>query len=242
MAVAAICIFCNNALNLFMPSFFIRAHGLGQFAAGKYFGVMIGIGAAFGTTGLGFLIGRIAQRDPRWLGWGPALVMACGVPLYVIAFHTQNFGLAYPLLFAATCIGFAFLGPVVGATQNMMEPRMRASAAAVLLIAMNLIGGGLGPSFAGWASDHFAARAFGPGYAQACPGGLAPVGNPAIAGACDAASAAGLRYALTASALIFLWGAVHAVLAARTIRRDLLSDGASAAPFSSHHDAAGELS
>jgi len=227
MAVAAICIFCNTALNLFIPSFFIRAHGLGQFAAGKYFGVLIGIGAAIGTGGLGLLIGRIARRDPRWLGWGPAIVMGCGVPFYVLAFSVRAFDVAYPLLFVATCIGFAFLGPVVGATQNMMEPRSRASAAAVLLIAMHLVGGGLGPSFAGWASDFFAGWAFGPGYATACPAGLPAPGAPAaIADACLAASADGLRHALILSSLFFIWGALHGVAAARTIRRDMLGTDA----------------
>lgn len=225
MAVAAICIFCNTALNLFIPSFFIRAHGLGQYEAGKYFGAMIGIGAAVGTGGFGLLISRVAQRDPRWLGWGPGLVMAGGLPFYLVAFTTQDFSVAYPALFIATCIGFAFLGPVVGATQNMMPPRMRASAAAVLLIAMHLIGGGLGPSFAGIASDLFAARAFGAGYAAACPAGLAPPGaTRAVIDACAAASAQGLRIAMILSSLFFAWGALHAVLAARTIRRDLLTD------------------
>lgn len=235
MAVAALCIFCNNALNLFIPSFFIRAHGLGQYEAGKYFGAMIGIGAAIGTGGLGLLISRIADRDPRWLGWGPAIVMLAGLPFYVIAFTVQDFGIAYPLLFVATCIGFAFLGPVVGATQNMMPPQMRASAAVVLLTAMHLVGGGLGPSFAGFASDWFAGHAFGPGYAAACPAGLAPVGASAdVVQACAAASATGLRSALIVSALFFAWGALHAVLAARHLRRDLLADsktGAADAPL-----------
>ncbi|MET0247708.1 MAG: MFS transporter [Sphingomonas sp.] len=224
MAVAAICIFCNTALNLFIPSFFIRSHGLGQYEAGKYFGAMIGIGAAVGTGGLGLLISRVAQRDPRWLGWGPALVMALGLPFYLVAFTTQSFSVAYPALFIATCIGFAFLGPVVGGTQNMVPPRMRASAAAVLLIAMHLVGGGLGPSFAGIASDLFAARAFGDGYAVACPAGLPPPGAAqAAVEACATASAHGLRMAMILCSLFFAWGALHAVLAARTIRRDLLA-------------------
>lgn len=225
MAVAALCIFCNTALNLFIPSFFIRAHGLSQYQAGAYFGAMIGIGAAAGTAGLGLLISRVAQRDPRWLGWGPALVMALGLPFYLIAFTTHDFAVAYPALFVATCIGFAFLGPVVGGTQNMMPPRMRASAAAVLLIAMHLVGGGLGPSFAGFVSDLAAAHWYGPGYAAACPAGLAPAGaSAAVVDACGAASAHGLRIAMIASALFFAWGALHAVLAARTIRRDLIAD------------------
>lgn len=237
MMVAALCIFCNTALNLFIPSFFVRVHGLGQFEAGKYFGAMIGIGAAIGTTGLGLLIGRIARRDPRWYGWAPGLVMICGVPLYLIAFSTSDFTLCYALLFIATCIGFAFLGPVVGATQNMMEPRMRASGAAILLVAMHLVGGGLGPTFIGWASDVLATRAFGPGYAAACPAGLPPVGaTQALTDACRHASATGLREALMVTVFFFLWGAFHCFVATRTLRDDLIV--ADAPPSPTHPDIA----
>ena len=224
MAAAALCIFCNTGLNTFIPSFFLRVHGLGQFAAGKYFAAMIGIAAAVGTTGLGLAIGRIGRRDPRWYGWAPALIMVLGVPLYVLGFLSSSFAVCYASLFAATCIGFAFLGPVVGATQNMMESRMRARAAAVLLIGMHLVGGGSGPSFTGWVSDHFARSAFGPSYASACPAGLPPPGAaPALADACRSASAYGLQHAMVACALFFLWAAFHSAMAARTIRRDLLA-------------------
>ena len=223
MAAAALCIFCNNGLNLFLPSFFVRVHHLGQFEAGKYFGIMIGVAAAVGTTGLGLAIGRLGRRDPRWYGWAPALVMVAGVPLYVIGLLADSFSVTYPLLFIATCIGFAFLGPVVGATQNMMEPRMRASAAAVLLLAMHLGGGGTGPSFTGWASDVLAARHFVGDYALSCPGGRAPADAVAsLAAACADASGQGLRDALILCALVFLWAAFHSFMAARTIRADLL--------------------
>ncbi|MGI4880165.1 MAG: spinster family MFS transporter [Janthinobacterium lividum] len=224
MAAAALCIFCNNGLNLFMPSFFVRSHGLGAFEAGKYFGVLIGVAATLGTVGLGLLIGRIGRRDARWYGWAPALIMVLGVPLYVGGFLATSFAASYSMLFAATCIGFAFLGPVVGATQNMMEPRSRATAAAVLLVAMHLIGGGSGPTFVGWASDFWASHSFAGDYALSCPRGLPAAGvASALATSCRHAAADGLRDALLMCSLFFLWAAFHCVMAARTIRRDLLA-------------------
>ncbi len=215
MACATLCIFCNNGLNLFLPSFFVRIHGLTPFQAGKYFGVLIGVAAAVGTTGLGLLVSRLGRNDPRWYGWGPALILVIGTPLYAIAFLVDRFATAYALLFAATCIGFAFLGPMVGAIQNMVEPRMRASASAILLVAMQLIGGGCGPAFSGWASDLFARHAFVGDYGLSCPPGQA------IAAACRQASATGLREALLVCSLFFLWAAFHAAMAARTLVRDL---------------------
>jgi hypothetical protein len=149
--------------------------------------------------------------------------MVAGVPLYVLGLLAGSFSVAYPLLFVATGIGFAFLGPVVGATQNMMEPRMRASAAAVLLLAMHLGGGGTGPSFTGWASDILAARHFVGDYATSCPAGMAPAGSASsLVAACAGASGEGLRDALILCSLVFLWAAFHSFMAARTIRADLL--------------------
>ena len=47
----------------------------------------------------------------------------------------------------------SFLGPSLAAVQNLAETRMRAQAAATLLVILNLIGLGLGPLFAGLVSD-----------------------------------------------------------------------------------------
>lgn len=231
LMTAMLCLFCNNGLNLFLPSFFVRVHGLAPYAAGKYFGVLIGVAAGVGTTGLGLLISRLGRRDPRWYCWGPAAIMLVGTPLYLIAFLLPDFAGAYALLFVATCIGFAFLGPVVAAVHNMVEPRMRASASAILGIAMQLVGASLGTAFTGFASDRLARHAYAGDYAAACPAGLAPPGAPAaIVAACHQASATGLRRALLLCALFFLWAAFHSLMAARTLRRDLEIEPRSAVP------------
>jgi hypothetical protein len=83
-----------------------------------------------------------------------------------------------------------------------MEPRMRATAAALVAIMTNLIGASLGPLLVGGLSDHFARLA--------CGGAR-----------CSGASAVGLQWAFMATALIYLWAAAHFALAARTLRRDL---------------------
>ena len=222
MACATLAIFCNTGINGFMPAFFVRVQGLSQAQAGTYFAFLIGIAATIGTTGLGLLISKAGRKDARWYGWGPAIVMAGGVPLFLIGYMTRDFTICYALLFCATTIGFCFLGPVVGATQNMVDSRMRASAAAILILSMQLIGGGIGPVFTGFVSDWFAHQHFIGDYTVACPAGLPPVGAaPALAAACREASAVGLRNALMVVSLFYFWGAFHAFMAARTIRRDL---------------------
>jgi MFS family permease len=220
--LAALAIFCNLGLNLFIPAFFVRSFGLSFSEAGAYFGLITGLAAAFGTTVLGLGIARLAKGDSRWYGWGPGLLMILGAPVYIAGLLQADFQIALLLLMISSPIGFAFLGPAVGATQNMMDPRMRASAAALFLFVMNMVGGGLGPVFTGQVSDWLASRAFAGDFAATCPGGAAPAGAGAdLAAACAAAAEHGLRYALVGCALFFVWGGIHALLATRTMRRDL---------------------
>jgi hypothetical protein len=82
---------------------------------------------------------------------------------------------------------------------------------------------GLGPTFLGFASDRFARANFAPGHFQLiCPGGKATLGAPvAIAQACHAASAIGIRLALFSITGAFLWASIHFLLASRTLKQDL---------------------
>jgi hypothetical protein len=105
---------------------------------------------------------------------------------------------------------------------------MRATATALLFLAINFIGLGFGPTLAGMVSDRFAAAHFAApapasgGFADLCPGGRAAAGAvEGLDAACRSASAYGTRWAILGCALIFLWAALHYLLAARHLRRDL---------------------
>jgi hypothetical protein len=111
---------------------------------------------------------------------------------------------------------------------NMVEPRMRATATAILFLTLNLIGLGLGPTLVGVASDlyaaaHFQTLAHAVGtFANLCPGGRPRAGVAAgLAQACQTSSAYGVRWALVTCTATFLWAGLHYALAARTLRRDM---------------------
>ena len=75
----------------------------------------------------------------------------------------------------------------------------------------------------GGADDALAHRAFGSSsFDLSCPGGVAPQGaDAALATACGAASAAGILQAIGVFSMLFLWAAVHFLLAARRLEPDL---------------------
>jgi hypothetical protein len=91
-------------------------------------------------------------------------------------------------------LGPTYIGPTMAMTQGLVKLRMRATASAILLFILNLIGLGLGPQAVGVLSDLLV-----PTY-----------GTQSI------------RYVLLFVVVIgSMWSSMHYFLAARTLREDL---------------------
>lgn len=215
--------FAMNGVAQFVLPFYLRSFNLPLATAGAVFGAV-----AFSSNGLGMLLGgagfdQLARRDLRWPMWGPAAMLVLAAPLYLAAFSSHAVTASFVFIWFANLAMAMHLAPSLATMQNLASPRMRAMATALVWLAMGLIGTGLGPTLMGVASDFFATNAFASGdFLHSCPGGRAPAGAAAALDlACRAASAQGLKNALMCGAVFFLWAAIHFVLAARTLKRDL---------------------
>jgi hypothetical protein len=62
---------------------------------------------------------------------------------------------AIPLLLGPSFFNFFYLSSVVALVQEEVRPDQRVMAGALLLLVMNFIGLGLGPTYVGAASDYF---------------------------------------------------------------------------------------
>lgn len=151
--------FAGYAMNLWLPSFLIRSHGLTTAQAGGWL-AMIQIGAGIGGGVLGgFVADKLAVRDKRWLALVPAVAMAIAAPAGYVAFTARSPGLAL-VGTAVTLLGYySWAGGVYTAVQAMVGLRMRAVAVAMLLFIINLIGMGFGPPIIGAMSDVLRATA-----------------------------------------------------------------------------------
>lgn len=206
------------ALLAFTAAWFIREFGVSLTQAGFATGVIGGASAGLGTLLGGFVSERGARKDRRWLVWGPAAGLIIAGPLYAVGFLSTHWLIAAGLLVVPAALQYMFIGPTYGVMHNLVEPRMRATASALLLLAVNLLGLGLGPPLLGLASDAFADLAFGGGFQATCVQ-AEPAGSASTL--CAASSAAGLRYALLAVAPLFVWAGLHYWAAARTLCADL---------------------
>lgn len=215
--------FGMTSIAQFMVPFFVRTFSLPVGRAASLYGIVSAASLALGLLIGSFGSDRAGKSDPRWSAWGPALGLVGAVPFYLLAFRQEHLFAAVSFLFAGGILLLFFYGPTIAMIQNLVGERMRASAAALYAMLYSLIGLSLGPTFVGFASDLFASADFTRGpFRTLCKGGIASHGAaPDLVAACQHATAQGLKNALTISTLIFIWAAVHYILAARTLRRDL---------------------
>ncbi|HTX24544.1 MAG TPA: MFS transporter [Steroidobacteraceae bacterium] len=212
-----------NAIGQFLSAFMVRNYHLGIAAAGQLLALIAGASMASGLLLGGFGVDWAGRFDKRWYVWGPAVGLTLGAPLFLFGFNQPVITSAVALLIAAHVCMFLYYAPSLALAQNMVGANMRASSAFVVSFVLGLVGIGLGPTLVGLLSDHFAARAFLIGvFKVSCPGGIAPPGSArALADACSRASATGIRHALMLMSLLGVWAALHYLLAARDLRRDL---------------------
>lgn len=212
---SALASFVGYGVGQYLVSFMIRTHGFSLFEGATLVGVVLGLCAAIGTFASGFLADRISKRHPNALSWLPALGFACATPLYLLAFVLPNIWLAMPALMVGAVTHYFYLGPMYAVTQGVVAPRMRATAVAVLLFVVNLIGYGMGPPVIGALSDFLA-------QGQLAAHGLTPAMCAERTGDAQCASGieTGLRWAMMIGVCGYLWAGLHFLLSARTLRRD----------------------
>ena len=206
-------------INIFLAQYFFRRFGLGLGESGLLSGLISALPGSVSMLGGGLLADHLGKKDPRFYAWIPGIGALLAAPFYVLSFLQGSWPMATALLMITGLFQYAYLPALMGVTANLMEPRMRATAAAVVGIMTNLVGAGLAPVVVGMLSDRFASQAIGGSFAAVCTGARAT--QTAAAGACGQASAHGLQWASIVFALVYLWSAAHFALAARTIRKDM---------------------
>lgn len=246
----AIASFVGYGIGQFVPPFWIRVHGLSLQDAALIFGGVLGIAGAIGTFGSGYIADKVRERHPNSDSWLPALGMGISVPIAILGYNTLAFSsgamaiiFAIPLLCVAAILRYSYLAPMFAVTQKLVEPRMRATAAALLLFVVNLIGYGAGPPAIGAISDHFTKRTL---VSLEAPVTIGQCGTTesalkatrdgtekAISGTeleqalainenfCAPARKAGVRWAISIGLLFLFWAALHFLLMGRTMKRDL---------------------
>ncbi len=225
---ATIAAFCGYGVSNFQSPYLQRNLGLTVAEAAVQFNVPIAMASALGTVLLGFIVEKISPRHPNAIAWLPGLGLMVSVPLYVVGFNTDNPTLAVICLMAAGLSKYGYLTSQYAIGQGVVGMRTRATAIAILLFIVNLVGYGLGPLFVGLVSDTAISMSLAASDQAAdltrfiCKGDLSAL-TAAQAELCQAANASGLRTAMTITSLLYALAGLAFILAGRTLQKDLIA-------------------
>lgn len=204
-------------LNLFLIPFLVRRFGFDLKDAAITFALTFSAATALGGVVGGMLADRFAAHRHKRYGLLPMATSALALPLFLAAIDQDDWRLMAVLLFAATFCLYAFLPTIMTVTQRLVEPRMRATAAAIHAFGQTVFGLGLGSVFLGWMSDQLARSHYGKGYAAKCLSRHA--GAPSAE--CAAASGNGLQQALMLLSLFLVLAVASYWVASRHIENEI---------------------
>jgi len=145
--------FALGALAFWTPAFLERERGLARTDATVQFGVIVVITGFLGTFIGGWLGDRLLPRLRESYLWVSGIATLAAVPFAWIAF-TAHDRWAYTAAFvAAEILVFVSTGPVNSAIINVVEPDRRATAVALSILAIHLLGDVPSPPLIGFVSD-----------------------------------------------------------------------------------------
>ena len=214
--------FVNYGVGQFFVSFLIRTHELSIFDASVKIAMALAVMAAIGTCMSGYLADRYAKRFPKALALIPMFALIGVIPMHVTGYLAESLWLAVPLMMVGQMLLYTYLCPLYAVPSGVVDSRMRATAVAVTLFIVNLLGYGLGPPLIGGLSTILNAT-FLSGLDPALTLEACKASNltAAAQGACNTANADGLRWSMVLFKCLYLWAIFHFYMASRTIQRDM---------------------
>ena len=142
-----------NVVVVWSPPNMIRSYGVDVQTAGMIMGTLAGAGGIVGALLGGALTDRLFQRDSRWLFWVPALAFALLFPVVLAGNLSTDLGLYIAFLAAAYTLLSTINAPIWALSQATVPADLRATAAALMLFLLSVVGAGFGPLIAGGLSD-----------------------------------------------------------------------------------------
>ncbi len=153
--------FASYACNSFMVPMLQRYYHMPLQDAAVATGVIVGVTGLVGLTTGGWIADKVHQR------WATGRLMFGAISMLISAIAT-----GYALLAGEIAIGvfvavfsvgwlfsYNYFTSVYTAIQDVIEPRLRATAVALFFAGLYLFGGGMGPVVVGLLSDHYAEAA-----------------------------------------------------------------------------------
>ncbi len=173
--------------------FFSRVHALSPSETGQWMALIVGGGGVLGTVLGGLITDKMATIKTSWRIVVPGICTMSGVPLALVFLLSDSLTLALVCFFPYYVLMNIYIPAMYSVNQSLAQLNMRATASAVLLFIINIVGAGAGPFIVGALSDWLM-----PAY-----------GSESI------------RYALASVSLLTLVGCIFLILCGRTLAQDI---------------------
>ncbi|MBI3180856.1 MAG: MFS transporter [Myxococcales bacterium] len=145
--------FAMGGLGAFMPTFLFRERGVPLERAGPTFGLCLVIAGFAGTLVGGWLGDWLQAKDRGGYFLSSGLGLALGVPGALLAAVSAEPAVYWAAIFAALFFLFFNTGPLNAALMNVVPAGMRASANAVNVLLVHMLGDAVSPIVIGAISD-----------------------------------------------------------------------------------------
>jgi MFS family permease len=211
-------------LNWTVP-FLQREFGAAEFKKiNLMYSLMLATSMGLGTWLSGRFVDFLVKRSTIWYALLPAVALTLAIPAFVAFVGAKTMTMALVFLAVPTFLNIFYLAPALALVQNSVKANQRTMAGAMLLLVLNMIGLGGGPTMIGIISDHFnEANLKAVGLTvDACRAAVKPAG-------CAPASAAGLQSALFWLTPFYVIGVLALLVEAWTVRREAKNGPPSAA-------------
>lgn len=145
--------FANAGLSTWWPSFYARIFEISLSSVGIGLGLAIGAGSALGTIIGGAIAHKAARRSvslPLIIG---SAAICLALPAALAALFVPSASVSMMLALLTFLLWSVPSGPITAAIYSVTRPRMRATASALTIFVMSVLGFGLGPLCVGLLSD-----------------------------------------------------------------------------------------
>ena len=145
--------FALGGLAVWMPNFLERVHNIPAVQATTSFGAIVVVTGFLGTFVGGWLGDYWVKSSRQAYLWMSGVITLVAAPLTFVALTAASSSVYYPAIIAAELLLFMSTGPINSCIANMVSPTERASAFALSMFVIHLLGDVPSPTLIGWLSD-----------------------------------------------------------------------------------------
>ncbi|MGI9103111.1 MAG: spinster family MFS transporter [Terriglobales bacterium] len=147
----ALVTFALGGMSVWMPTFLHRMRGIPLGRAGVIFGGITAVTGVFGTLTGGWIGDRLLRRTPAAHYLIASFTLVLAAPAMVVAIFTGG-RYMFPAMFVAAFLLFMNTGPLNAAVVTSVGAHIRATAVAVNIFTIHLLGDSFSPQLMGYIS------------------------------------------------------------------------------------------